>query len=507
MDVLLCGLAGNPALPAGLIDRLIAVADTEVADTLARRPDLGREQALALVSRTEDSAVPLAYAGRLSAADVDPVARPDAALALLDAGAGDPRWTRLLAADPDARRRERLAACPGLPPDVVEALAADRELGVVEELALWNTSGVLAALAAHPHSAVRRAVAANAAAPPAVLAALVTGEGLPPVRRCPGCDHQKTPFAQGSWGPPEDGDPPPDAPCDGTHRPAVHDLLLAALGNPATPVEAVAGLAGHPSPLLRRGLASRPDLPPDVCRRLAADPVAGVRAELAAGGPVDDTLARALAGDGDQDVRRMLAHNPRVPLDVLTALAGTIRTGTGTGPLPRIAAASPAEVEELARSRDPAARMLLGRRRDLPATILDALAADPDAKVVASVAAHPGLTEARLRAMVDRHGPRVAAMVASNPDATPALLEDLAGREPPVRTALREIARHPRASAPALLACLEDARARPVAAAHPALPPAVVVELLGDADWQVAQSAAANPSLPRAAMSRLLTGG
>jgi hypothetical protein len=148
--------------------------------------------------------------------------------------------------------------------------------------------------------------------------------------------------------------------------------------------------------------------------------------------------------------------------------------------------------------------MLLAQRRDLPAGIRDALAADLDAKVVKSIAAHPGLSEAQLRAMVDRHGARVIAKVAANPDATPALLEGLTRHDPPVRKAFREVARHPNATARALLACLADERARPVAASHPALPPQVIAELLTDTDWQVVEAAAANPALPRAVMSTLL---
>jgi uncharacterized protein (DUF2336 family) len=162
------------------------------------------------------------------------------------------------------------------------------------------------------------------------------------------------------------------------------------------------------------------------------------------------------------------------------------------------------EVEDLAKSPSPAVRMLLAQRRDLPDGIRDALAADPDAKVVKSIAGHPGLSEARLRTMVDRHGARVLAKVAANPDATPALLEDLAQHQPPVQKALREVARHRNATAPALLACLADKRARPIAAGHPALPPPVIVELLTDTDWQVVEAAAANPSLPPAVMSDLV---
>ncbi|MDQ1051505.1 hypothetical protein QFZ76_009741 [Streptomyces sp. V4I2] len=148
--------------------------------------------------------------------------------------------------------------------------------------------------------------------------------------------------------------------------------------------------------------------------------------------------------------------------------------------------------------------MLVAQRRDLPTGIRDALATDPDAKVVKSIASHPGLSEPQVRAMVDRHGVRVIAKVAANPDATPALLEDLTRHEPPAQKAFREIARHRNATGPALHNCLADRQARPLAASHPALPPHVIAELLTNTDWQVAKAAAANPSLPLAVMMNLV---
>ncbi|CAM5608800.1 hypothetical protein SVIOM74S_08826 [Streptomyces violarus] len=194
MHPILCGLAANPALSPELVDRLIAMADDDIATHLAYRADLSRAQAVALAGRVEERAVHLAYEGRLTAADIDPSVRPDAALALLDQGAGRPEWARLLAADPVLERREKLAACPGLPSDVVDTLAVDRDVRVVAELAAAATSDVAARLAAHPHAEVRRAVAGNEATPPAVLAALVTGEGLPAARRCLVCDRHEPPF-------------------------------------------------------------------------------------------------------------------------------------------------------------------------------------------------------------------------------------------------------------------------------------------------------------------------
>ena len=45
--------------------------------------------------------------------------------------------------------------------------------------------------------------------------------------------------------------------------------------------------------------------------------------------------------------------------------------------------------------------------------------------------------------------------------------------------------------------------AGPIAAAHPALPPALIMELLDGGDERLAEAAAGNPSLPAAAMEEL----
>lgn len=329
MRHVLCGLAVNPALPGELVDRLIAVADEELAGNLVERADLPRAQAAALVARVEQSAVRLAERGLLTAGDVDPAARPCPALALLAEGAGRPEWARLFAADPDAGRRERLAACPGLPPDVQEALAADADVRVVAEFALWAPADLAARLAEHPHAEVRGAVAANEATPPAVPAALLSGEA----RRCLVCEREETPFAHDPYCPRPDCGLPAGAACDGSHESAVHDMQESALGNPATP--AVAGFADHPSRLLRWALAERADLPAAVYEHLAGSPEPGIRETLAENPAIPGGMLHALAADADPEVRRGLARNPRVPLEVLTRLADTTRIGPTL--LPRIA--------------------------------------------------------------------------------------------------------------------------------------------------------------------------
>ncbi|MFE3443560.1 hypothetical protein ACFXNW_11055 [Nocardia sp. NPDC059180] len=282
----------------------------------------------------------------------------------------------------------------------------------------------------------------------------------------------------------------------------MHEIHQMALRNPATPVEAVMGYLGHASMLLRLELATRTDLPSRAYSQLAEDPVPWVRATLAENPAIDRAVVRTLANDPGHDVQRRLAHNPHLPLDVLAHLAEVTRIGPTV--LPRIATATPAEVGELAASPNSTVRMLLAQRRDLPIEICDKFARDPDAKVVASIASHPGLSDQQLRMMVAQHGARVIATVAANPDASSELLESLTRFRPPVQKVFRAVARHRNASPTALLACLTDRRARRWAARHPALPSSVVAELLQDDDWQVVEAAAANPSLPFESMTELV---
>ncbi len=271
------GLAENPALPPEIIDRLIATADTELAEALACRPDLSRAQAAAL-SRFEEAAVRLAHAGGLTADDIDPSVQPRVAIALLEERAGRPEWMPDLATNPVVEIRDRLAACPGLPHDVVRTLASDPDVRVVAELALWAPADIAGRLAAHPHAEVRCSAAANEATPPKVLASLLTGDGLPPARSCVVCDREPIPFVHDPNCDRSDCSLPPGASCDGSHESTIHEIHQLALRNPAAPVDAVVGFVNHPSALLRCELAARTDLPPQVYARLADDPVPWVRA-------------------------------------------------------------------------------------------------------------------------------------------------------------------------------------------------------------------------------------
>jgi hypothetical protein len=486
----LYGLAANTALTADLLDRFVEVADADLCLELAERDDLSPSQLRALVVRGgADTVVRLVRRRLVGAADVDQ-GDPEVALALVDEGHAPDSWDRVLADHADSSVRAGVAAAAGVPVDVLTRLAGDPDTHVAAGVALSPalTADVAERLAGHPHLAVRCALARNELTPTSLLAALGTDGSLPPARFCYGCDGTAEPI--------------PGMECRGGHEGALVDLRHAVVENPATPSGVATANVDHPAMWVRWALAVRPDLSQQAYARLAGDPVPGVRGCVAENPAIGEGLIRAMAGDGTYDVRRRLAHNPCVPLDVLADLAPVTRIGPTL--LPRIAAATPDEVEVLARSPVAALRMLLAARPDLPPAVVDLLAGDPDAKVLKAVAPNPLLTDRQLRAMVSRHGTRVIAGVARNPTCGPGLLHDLATHVPPVQRAYRTIAAHPNVDAATLLLCLRDHQARPIAARHPALPAATVTALLVDADDRVTEAAAANPSLPRSAIERLL---
>ncbi|MFE9693717.1 hypothetical protein [Micromonospora sp. NPDC005806] len=483
------GLARSPALPASLVEQLTALGDASVWLELADRDDLSGDQ-IRLLARRGDAQVVIRLLSRglLPPDEVDRF-DPPVVIALADIAAIPEDWAWRLAASPDPAIRGALAATTHLPADVVAALADDPDLEVVAEAARSpRISDTLAErLATHPHLSVRRALACNEHAPSHLLVALAERR-TPPATLCPACDGSGHWLAE-HWS------------CDGKHQDALHDLDYALTLNPRTPAETVSRFTAHPSIHVRWRLAVRTDLPQDAYWALAQDPTPGIRSDVAANPAIDEALIRAMAGDTTYDVRRRLAHNPAVPLDVLAELAASAKIGPTL--LPRIAAATPAEISELAASTVPAVRMLLAARHDLPSQIIDQLADDHDAKVLTSLATNPALSEAQLRTMVAAHGPRVAAKVAGNPSCPPDLLIQLAQQTPPVQKALRRIAEHPNAPAEALLACLADEQARRIAASHPALPAQTIIQLLTDANTSVAAAAATNPSLPEAVMHDL----
>ncbi|GIJ50205.1 hypothetical protein Val02_70910 [Virgisporangium aliadipatigenens] len=501
MSYRLWGLTGNPALPADLIDRLISVAPARALGRLAERDDLSATQVRALVDRGDrEVRVRLVRRGLLGAADV-PSGDVWSSIAAVDEGLLPPGLVVGLVGHPDPEVRATLAGCRQLPEGALAVLAGDADTPVAQAAAGSPalTAPVAERLARHPHLTVRWRLAGNERTPPGVLAALADDDSTGGVRWCQGCDPT--------------GDPPPwtwarAAPSNircaaATHRRAVRELHQALVTNPATPAAIAATFATHHCVRVRAALAARTDQPRPVYKQLATDAQQSVRDTVAVNPAVGGTMIRKMATDQTWSVERVIL-NPLVPLPVLGTLAGRYRIRSTL--LPRIAAATDDEIDQLTRSTGPAVRMLVAERRDLPRAIVDRLAADPDARVAKALAPNPMLSEQQLRAMLTAHGVRVAVRIATNPNCGPRLLQALATHRPQVQKVYRVIAAHPNATATALRHCLDDWQGRPVAARHPALPVDVIVSLLDDPP-PVQSAAAANPSLPRAVMESIVDRG
>ncbi|MEU7113988.1 hypothetical protein [Streptomyces sp. NPDC046182] len=460
MQDVLEGLADNPALPERLLERLAQAGDEDIHHLLACRDDLTEAQARSLLAHDDADVWTLVARGRIAWAEV-PRDDPHVLVAAAQAGIAPEAAVRELAAHPDPDVRGQVASyLTGLPPDVLTALARDPDTHVAECAAQSSelSAELAEELARHPHVAVRAEFAGNAHAPPALLAALLADGGRPAPTRCGAC-HRRAERC-------------PD------HAPGVRRIRLAAAANPATPPAGLEEFLDPGEPWAAGEFAERTDLPADFHPRLASHPTPFVRRTAARNPRLGEPLLRQLADDPDPEVRRAVAENPAVPLALLSALAG--RQKLPREPLPRILAATEAELHERAVSRVAQVRALVAARPDLPAALVDLLAADPDIGVARRIALHPGLGEDRLTELVERHGPPVYGAVGRNPGCPAALLRRMARDADSGRRTLRVIA------------------------AHPALPPDAVEGLLADPDPRVAAAAAAHPALPVETMERLI---
>ncbi|MFJ9951819.1 hypothetical protein [Kitasatospora sp. NPDC091207] len=456
----LSGLAENPSLPQRLLDHLTTVADEDLCEALVRRDALTARQARNLARRSDPWTLrELIARGALPLQDIPP---DDPWSAVAAAGRADvpAAWIHDLARHSDASVRVALVEYGGHSEDLLALLADDSHLAVVCAVA---ESAALPArlarrLAARPVLPVRDALARNTATPPDVLAALLANGGGPPVERCGRCA---------------------DLPrACGDHEAGVQALRTAALQNPATPATGLEQFRDSPDVRVRAALAGRPDLSDELYRRLATDPDDLVRREAAANPAVGEPLIRVLAADPDRSVRTAVTANPALPMSLLTRLAPAVRLGTGLWP--RVAAASPEELRDLARSTTAQLRAMAATRPDLPADLAAALARDADPSVAKRVATHPALAPHLLHGLAERHGPSLYPSLARNPRCPPDLLHTMAVTTALGHDALLAVAQHPSASAATLRLCLESPyeRVRAAAAANPALPVAAMVRLL-----------------------------
>ncbi|MFJ8579457.1 hypothetical protein [Micromonospora sp. NPDC093277] len=469
------GLAENPALPAGLVRRLVRYRHGfgHVAKRADLTPDM-IEDILAsghhwlLHSLALNGQLPHAVRMRL-AAHTDPGIR-----AALAAGARDaPRELHeRLIDDPDTRVREYLAERDDIPTDLLARLAHDPDPKIRATLARWWTQApdaVRRILLTDPVDEVRAAACSTYYArlphpvpPPDLVAGLLAD----PISRAG----------------------------------AVRHAVLAP--------ELAARLAGDPDYQVRRQAAEHPQLPPPLRDLLAEDPSANVRVGVFSRRDTPEPVRHRIYTQIQQG-DRPLTDLPDDELDdhallqqfedhmAVAELRYLRLDWVTTDPMPHVS------------SPYICFRRSAARNRTLPADAVIQLLNDDDSGVRTTMATHaPQLVDPATAERIDREfrpdkrtrwrpadlftfPPQTLRRLATDPDPR---MRCLAPRDLDLPVELTE-----------RLATDPDNAVRRAAAGHPNLPIHARRALLADPSEWVAHAAAAAATLPVAEMDRLLT--
>ncbi|MFE7481367.1 hypothetical protein [Streptomyces sp. NPDC057552] len=233
------------------------------------------------------------------------------------------------------------------------------------------------------------------------------------------------------------------------------EVLLARLAlNPTLPADLAAGLADHGDPAVRLAVSARPELSED--ERAAIDWRVGPEDRLDSLRWVwdarhDPETLRRCARSAHTWLRRSAAVCPGLPQDCVELLAG---------------------------DADFAVRLLLAEGHpEAPAELLLDLYLHGEHRAVGMLTARPRFPAVGLaRRFADAPDPRARALALRDPAVTAELVERLSrDRDEGVR---RVAARDPRLPLPRLLELLADPGTAPAAAVNPALPPGEMAALL-----------------------------
>jgi hypothetical protein len=301
-------------------------------------------------------------------------------------------------------------------------------------------------------------------------------------------------------------------------------------------------LAGHPEPHVRDLLTYLPGTPRDVIAVLARDPhpgIADAARALLDRKPYEPTsigAAQAVqfaAGDSEWN-RERAAADPALPADWVATLAADpsprVRLAVSQRPelteeqraaiaypadqdtplLDWVLAAGPGELRRCALSAHPGLRRSAACHADLPADLIDTLAADPDPMVRSLLCSyqatvpgvlvlrtylrdasgpsgftglsgddlvrHPSFARTGLARLASDADDRARALVMLDPEAPPTLIEQLS--HDPAGVVRAAAAEDPRLPLARLLELLDDPATTTPAAANPALPVPVMERLL-----------------------------
>ncbi|WP_405818868.1 hypothetical protein OG705_06015 [Streptomyces sp. NBC_00838] len=445
------GLASNPAAPAGVLLRLLALNDDWIAYRLSWRANLPDEVAEAMLTHPDRR-----VRQRLAeSANADPELRAR----LLDGPASD---ALVVAHGPQPYR----TVVPPLPDWAYERLL-NHERSTVRYETLHSPSvpeHVLVPFAGHTHPPFREIACRRVwhALTDDVRAALL-GDEDPAVRRAAALhvmaddEGRTTELLEAladSWQFQEVVE-------RGRLGRAVAERLLAegkALAplarNPAFPADLASRLAGHDDPAVRLAVSARPELSEE--ERAAIDWEVGPEDRLGTlrwvwDARTDTEVLRRCATSAHTWLRRSAAVCPELPEDCVRLLAG---------------------------DGDFAVRLLLAEfHPQAPPELLLDLYLHGSHRAVAMLTVKERFPAAGLAArFAGSPDPRARALAVRDPEATPELVERLS-RDPD--TGVREAAaRDPRLPVRRVVELLEDPEAGSAAATHPALPVAEMVALL-----------------------------